>query len=388
MEFLDRLSAALPDSVTINVNSAAFSFSPNGSEEGNPTPYDVTIEDDGVFQGTWDAWCIDVNQGIEFGFSGINEGADNATYSAKVYSSYEALPGDILQDSEGVGLANPNGLSAVNYLINNFAAGTEVPGFGTANRNDLQSAIWTLLGEDPSIGDLVGDEVPDPDRVSAMVQAALDNPNYVPSFGESVAVILVPQGLEGTDTTEGDRPSSQMLVAAVPIAQLGDKVFLDDDADGIQDAGEAGVSGVTVNLLADVDGDGTIEDGEVIDSVTTDANGNYGFDVVPGEYKVQFVEPEGFDFTDKDAGSDDAADSDADETTDGITDVITMEPGESDPTIDAGLVVEPVEPASLGDTVFFDDDGDGIQDAGEDGVAGVTVSLTGGGANGIIGDGD
>ncbi|MEO1689838.1 MAG: SdrD B-like domain-containing protein, partial [Pseudomonadota bacterium] len=44
--------------------------------------------------------------------------------------------------------------------------------------------------------------------------------------------------------------------------------------------------------------------------------------------------------------------------------------------------------ASLGDLVFFDDDGDGIQDAGEAGVGGVTVTLTGGGADGIIGTAD
>ena len=51
-------------------------------------------------------------------------------------------------------------------------------------------------------------------------------------------------------------------------ASLGDKVFLDNNANGIQDAGEAGLAGVTVGLLAA---------GSVIDTTTTDSNGLYAF---------------------------------------------------------------------------------------------------------------
>ncbi|NET01499.1 MAG: hypothetical protein F6K61_13175 [Sphaerospermopsis sp. SIO1G1] len=47
---------------------------------------------------------------------------------------------------------------------------------------------------------------------------------------------------------------------------LGDRVFEDSNANGIQDVGENGIAGATVNLLADVDGDGVIESGEVVDT--------------------------------------------------------------------------------------------------------------------------
>ncbi|MBD2490065.1 SdrD B-like domain-containing protein, partial [Aulosira sp. FACHB-615] len=55
-------------------------------------------------------------------------------------------------------------------------------------------------------------------------------------------------------------------------------------------------------------------------------------------------------------------------------------PGENDTTVDAGFY----KTAALGDFVFNDANNNGIQDTGEVGVGGVTVTLTGGGADGII----
>ncbi|MEL6656096.1 MAG: SdrD B-like domain-containing protein [Bacteroidota bacterium] len=152
-------------------------------------------------------------------------------------------------------------------------------------------------------------------------------------------------------------------------ASLGDFVWEDLDADGIQDAGEPGIEGVTVMLL---DGDGNM-----LDQTTTDATGFYEFtDLVPGDYIVKFTAPGGFDPSPANQGGDDTEDSDADETT-GETGVITLESGENDDTNDAGFY----EPASLGDFVWLDEDADGIQDAGEPGIEGVTVMLLDGDGN-------
>ena len=52
----------------------------------------------------------------------------------------------------------------------------------------------------------------------------------------------------------------------------------------------------------------------------------------------------------------------------------TLEPGEVDLTWDQGIVPA-VVPASIGDKVFSDLDGDGIQDAGEPGIPGIIVIL-------------
>ena len=73
-------------------------------------------------------------------------------------------------------------------------------------------------------------------------------------------------------------------------ASIGDFVWEDLDADGIQDAGEPGIENVTVELKD--------TDGNVLATTTTDAAGNYLFaDLDPGEYKVEFELPGGFKFT-------------------------------------------------------------------------------------------
>jgi choice-of-anchor A domain-containing protein/uncharacterized repeat protein (TIGR01451 family)/TQXA domain-containing protein len=150
-------------------------------------------------------------------------------------------------------------------------------------------------------------------------------------------------------------------------ASLGDKVWIDANKNGVQDAGEAGLSNVTVKLL-------DCTTGSVINTKTTDTNGNYLFtELNPGSYKVQFILPSNYYFTAKDSGSDDAKDSDADLTT-GITGCYTLTAGQTDLTVDAGAYY--VAPkSSLGDYVWYDANRNGIQDSGETGIANVTVEL-------------
>ena len=149
-------------------------------------------------------------------------------------------------------------------------------------------------------------------------------------------------------------------------ASLGDKVWEDTNANGIQDNGEAGVSGVTVKLF-----DCT---GNLISIKTTDTNGNYLFgNLVPADYYVEFTLPAGYTFTTKDSGSDDAKDSDADQTT-GKTICTTLSGGENDLSWDAGLVKIPCQ-NTIGDYVWHDKDTDGVQDSNEPGIAGVVVEL-------------
>ena len=158
------------------------------------------------------------------------------------------------------------------------------------------------------------------------------------------------------------------LYLPVEPASLGDRVWYDTDKDGIQDASETSVAGVTVNLLD--------ASGAVVATTVTDAKGYYRFaNLAPGDYAVQFVPPSGYTISPQDQGSDDSVDSDVNPLT-GKTVVTTLVAGENDPTWDLGLYL-PVEPASLGDRVWYDTDKDGVQDAGETGVAGVTVNLLG-----------
>ena len=60
--------------------------------------------------------------------------------------------------------------------------------------------------------------------------------------------------------------------AAGAAGAIGDRVWFDADKDGIQDAGEVGIPGISVQLTGDINGD-SISD--VTLNTVTDASGNY-----------------------------------------------------------------------------------------------------------------
>ncbi|NOX62558.1 MAG: hypothetical protein GXP42_11540, partial [Chloroflexi bacterium] len=115
-------------------------------------------------------------------------------------------------------------------------------------------------------------------------------------------------------------------------AHIGDYVWYDADEDGVQDAGEAPVPGVRVELYDSSDA--------LQASDTTDINGQYGFDVAAGDYYVKFILPPGHLFTLRDQGGDDALDSDPDRTT-GKTALFTVAANEIKNDVDAGLIRNP-----------------------------------------------
>lgn len=153
--------------------------------------------------------------------------------------------------------------------------------------------------------------------------------------------------------------------AVIPTqAEIGDRVWADLDQDGLQDAGEPGIDGVTVELY-----DGS---NNLLDTRTTRA-GSYLFsNLEEGDYRVKVVAPAGYSVATQDAGTDDAVDSDV-ATSDGRTAVISLGPGESRLHVDAGLI--PPGVGEIGDRVWEDEDGDGLQDAGEPGIGGITLRL-------------
>ncbi len=180
----------------------------------------------------------------------------------------------------------------------------------------------------------------------------------------------------GPNVTAAD-PSHYFGVTPTP-AQVGDFVWLDTNANGVQDAGEPGVGGVEVRLYT--------EAGALVQTQLTSPAGLYLFtDVAPGSYYIVFINTQvGTAFTIPNAGGDDARDSDVDlslptgiaDSTAGRTATFTLAPGADDRTWDAGLVEVPGQATgAIGDRVWNDVDKNGVQDAGESGVQGVTVRL-------------
>lgn len=189
----------------------------------------------------------------------------------------------------------------------------------------------------------------------------------------------------GPDRIRSNSDQATVLLTS----SLGDFVWLDEDGDGDQDAGEAGIPNVWVSLSG-VDLDGS----PVSQSTVTDANGRYIFSVVPpsgpGGYVVA-VDPASMP-----AGLalnptyDEDGISTPHSTTTALvgsdTDYRTADfgynwaaPLETNTNTGAG---------TIGDRVWSDADGNGRQDAGEPGLYNVTVELLTAGADGLFDTGD
>jgi hypothetical protein len=138
--------------------------------------------------------------------------------------------------------------------------------------------------------------------------------------------------------------------------QFGDRVWFDYDGNKIQDTGEPGLNGVTIELR---DSSGTL-----IATATTSGNGNYTFANLPaGSYTVTVVAatlPGGALPT-----------YDIDGTATANTAVVSLATGQSRTDVDFGYRGT----ASVGDRVWLDYDADGVQDAGEVGINGAGVQL-------------
>ena len=155
------------------------------------------------------------------------------------------------------------------------------------------------------------------------------------------------------------------------VGSIGDFVFRDDNSNGIQDGTEPGIAGVTVNLY---------KGSALLATAITDANGKYNFPNLGSatNYQVEFIAPTQSKFTGSLLGGDATKDSDANIA--GRSGLITIDVTKlptdvlrNNPTIDAGII--PL--GSIGDYVFNDNNGNGIQDAGDTPVgAGIKVTLT------------
>jgi SdrD B-like domain len=144
-----------------------------------------------------------------------------------------------------------------------------------------------------------------------------------------------------------------------PTGEIGDFVWDDLNGNGIQDSGEPGIAGVTVTLSGAASG-----------TTTTDANGYYNFTGLgAGSYTVTVATPAGYTASPSNQGGDATKDSN------GSPASVTLATDSSiDMTIDFGFTKGT---GVIGDFVWNDLNGNGIQDSGEPGIAGVTVTLSG-----------
>ncbi|MCB1877244.1 MAG: RICIN domain-containing protein, partial [Chromatiales bacterium] len=138
-------------------------------------------------------------------------------------------------------------------------------------------------------------------------------------------------GIAPNGQTVSDSDPSHYFGQALANSALGDFVWIDADRNGLQDGGDVGLDGVVVNLL---DGNG-----QQLATQTTANGGKYLFDnLTAGTYEVEFVLPNGYNFTAPNQGGNDAVDSDANLVT-GRTGPIVLGTGQTDLRWDAGVFV-------------------------------------------------
>jgi hypothetical protein len=274
-------------------------------------------------------------------------------------------PGESPMPGVGVELLDASGNPALDANGNPVAAQTTGPDgkylFDNLSPGDYRIRFtppsgWTTTAADSSSGSQATDS--DANRTTGVTDVFSIAPS---ASGDTVA------DTDGSTVARFVNPTID--AGFVPKVSVGDLVWLDTDRDGVQDAGERGIAGVTLSITKADGSPVTDVFGNPVTTTTTDANGNYVFDDLPvGQYKVTVTPPTGMAPTVTGAGT-----SATDSSTGDATSANLATNGQSDPTLDFGFYPLKV---SVGDLVWFDTDHDGVQDSGEPGLSGVTLSIT------------
>jgi fimbrial isopeptide formation D2 family protein/uncharacterized repeat protein (TIGR01451 family) len=243
-------------------------------------------------------------------------------------------------------------------------------------------AGYTVVDGDPTNGSLAW-TITGPLAPSAtftltyqlQVPPGFDEANEIPGGPEFVNTADVPHffgvdptsHLVGRDYRDYDTVAPDVVSIEADLASIGDRVWLDVDDDGVQDPGEPGLANVdvTVTYLGPDANFGTGDDESV--TVTTNSSGVYLVEDLPGgDYRIVV------DATDLPTGLSPSFDLDGTTTSpDGSwSDVLPEDAAKRD--VDFGYTGS----GTIGDTIWFDRNGNGTVDAEEPGLAGIDVVVT------------
>lgn len=230
---------------------------------GNPAADDVTFSIEVFNQGTLDATSFTVTDYIPTGLTFVDVDETNAAFT-------QGTPGSVSDDGNGVftvtGLdAGESVIVDISFQIVETFTDETLINYAeiTASTNaldvpDADSPVGTINEGDDESGPGVDDKILDEDG-----------------------------SLQDDDPDSDDYDGASIEV--VQQVALGNIVFSDVDGDGVFDAGDgdAGISGVTVELYAAADAANIGTTAIAVTSVTTDAGGFYLFDNLdPGDYIV------------------------------------------------------------------------------------------------------
>jgi SdrD B-like domain/Secretion system C-terminal sorting domain len=390
---------------------------------GQVTNYGVTTGTlDGTYPvgtqviGTTASW--NPNNGFPYGLGGAGTSGAFGPGAGFGTTTYTPAGGPAPGNNQGGYYLNNHNLSAdaANSGENGLGAATPLNGAATAiNAHFLKGdgGLGVLHGSNEYIFTLM-------DPVNATFTSGLER-MVINNNGAAVQGAMA-QRIELSSFVAND-PSNmgkanamgdvELLTPFEPI-EVGNRIWADNNGNGIQDAGEAGINGVTVQLVSPgPDGIFGNADDVVVATTTTATiagqQGSYYFntlstadarkpaalagvgtnDILPGfDYQVRVLNAigssqqaalAGFQPTVSNVAANAFNNIDNDATLSGNNAVVQFNTGNTNHSFDIGFK----NLASLGNRVWRDDNRNGIQDAGEPGVAGVPVALYQNGADGI-----
>ncbi len=161
-------------------------------------------------------------------------------------------------------------------------------------------------------------------------------------------------------------------------ADIGNRVWLDENMDGIKQDEEPGISGITMNLwLIKPDTENNAKNVMTLYKTTvTDEEGHYRFDAIDvnNNYLLGVELPLGYGITQKHVASEKGKDWDSDiNPQSGLSDSLALKKGRYYYWIDLGLVEDDL--SSVGDKVWIDENDDGIKQNDEPGFSDITINL-------------
>jgi hypothetical protein len=319
----------------------------------------------GTVNGTVDGTLIPVDKigsiilasnqsGINYNFGEVN----GVVISGLVYqdSNLNGVP-----DSNEPGIASVTlTLTGTNNLGQSITATTTTASNGTFsfatdnNGNSLRPGTYQVAETQPT--------------------GYLQGTNTVGTVNGTVDGTLIPVDKIGSIVLTSGQLGINYDFGEIKPVSISGNVYQDSNRNGVLDSGEPGIAGVTLTLS------GTNGLGQSITATTTTAtNGTYSFTtdsngnaLLPGTYQVAETQPAGYFQGTNTVGT-------VDGTPDGtlipvdIIGSIVMASGQSGINYNFGEI----KPVTISGTVYLDANANGILDAGDTGIAGVTITLTG-----------
>ncbi len=386
----------------------------NGAGEPGIPGVDITA--------TWAGWDDVLGNGDDIDFLTTTDAAGNYLFPNVPVGDYRITldSGDLPNgldlatfDLDGTGTAH-----VVDVVLDPAEAQLDID-FSYTGTGSLGDTVWFDDDADGTI------DPGEPGLGGATVRATWDGPNGIAGDADDVVLTTVtafdgtygfanlphgrftvtvdtatiPGGLAPTFDADGIGTANSSVVDLTAVdnvdldqdfgyrglGSIGDTVFFDIDGtetDGIPDAGDAGLPGVDLTIVW-AGANGTLGDGDDFTFTdTTDGSGNYLVTGLPhGNYSVT---------------------ADASDLPPGLTSPTHDDDGVGTPHVSL-VALDAITPDRLdqdfaytgetdgriGDTVWFDHDGDGVQSGPiEVGFSGVTVTLVWFGGDGLPGGGD